>query len=68
MKSRLGAPKAITATAHKLAKIVYNMLKYRKAYIDVGAEYYEKRFRQRVLANLTRRAFQFKLRLVPLEE
>jgi transposase len=68
MKSRLGAPKAITATAHKLAKIVYNMLKYGKAYIDVGAEYYEKRFRQRVLANLTRRASQFKLRLVPVEE
>ncbi len=67
MKARLGAPKAITATAHKLAKIVYNMLKYGKQYVDVGAEYYEQRFRQRVLKNLTRRASQFDLRLVPIE-
>ena len=28
MRARLGAPKAITATAHKLAKLVYRMLKY----------------------------------------
>lgn len=67
MKYRLGAPKAITATAHKLSKIVYNMLKYGSQYIDVGAEYYENEYRQRVLKNLTKRASQFDLRLVPVE-
>ncbi|REJ44513.1 MAG: hypothetical protein DWQ54_03050 [Microcystis flos-aquae TF09] len=28
MKTKLGAPKAVVATAHKLARIVYHMLKY----------------------------------------
>ncbi len=65
MKSRLGAPKAITATAHKIAKIVYNMLKYGKQYVDIGAEYYENEYRQRVLKNLSKRASQFNMNLVP---
>ncbi len=56
LKGRIGAPKAITATAHKLARIVYRMLKYGKAYTDVGVEYYERKYRDRVLNNLRRRA------------
>lgn len=56
MRSRLGAPKAITATAHKIAKLVYRMLKYGCDYVDRGQLYYEKQYRQRVLKNLTRRA------------
>jgi hypothetical protein len=58
MKSRLGAPKAITATAHRLAKIVYNLLKHGKKYVDQGAAAYESQFRQRSLDNLRRRAKQ----------
>jgi transposase len=65
MRARLGGPKAITATAHKLAKIVYNMLRYGKPYVDVGADYYERQYRQRVLKNLARRAAQFGLSLTP---
>jgi transposase len=56
MKARLGAPKAITATAHKLAKIFYNMLRYGRKYVDRGVQYYEEQYRQRVIANLKRRA------------
>jgi len=66
IKGRLGAPKAITATAHKMAKIVYNMLKYGKAYVDVGADYYERQYRERVVKNLARRAAQLGLCLAPL--
>ena len=51
-KARLGAPKAITATAHKLARLVYMMLKQGTAYVDAGQEYYEKRCRGRVVQNL----------------
>ena len=40
-KAHLGAPKAITATAHKLARLVYSMLRYGQEYVDAGAEYYE---------------------------
>jgi hypothetical protein len=34
MKGRLGTPKAITATAHKLARIIYHLLRERVAYDD----------------------------------
>ncbi len=40
-KAQLGAPKAITATAHKLARLIYSMLRYGREYLDAGAEYYE---------------------------
>ncbi|MDD3816147.1 MAG: IS110 family transposase, partial [Desulfocapsaceae bacterium] len=43
-RSRLGAPKVITATAHKLARRVYTMLKHGTAYVDAGQEYYEERY------------------------
>ena len=56
MRARLGAPKAITATAHKLAKLVYRMLRYGMGYVDSGQEYYENQYRQRVIKHLTKRA------------
>lgn len=56
LRARLGAPKANTAVAHKLARIFYNMLKHRSAYIDVGQDYYETRYRDRVIQGLQRRA------------
>jgi len=65
MRARLGGPKAITATAHKLAKIVYNMLRYGKKYVDVGVDYYEKQYRERVFKNLAKRAAQFGFALTP---
>jgi hypothetical protein len=48
-RARLGAPKAITAMAHKLARIVYRMLKYGQAYVDKGMESYEQKYRQQQL-------------------
>ena len=56
MRARLGAPKAITATAHKLAKLVYRMLKYGMDYVDSGQQYYENQHRERVIKNLAKRA------------
>jgi hypothetical protein len=55
-RARLGAPKAITATAHKLARLVYSMLKHGSAYVDVGQKHYEERYRSRVIQNLKRKA------------
>ena len=43
------APKAVTATAHKLTKLVYSMLRYGQAYVDAGAEYYESQYHHRAL-------------------
>lgn len=66
MKAKHGAPKANTATAHKLARIVYHMLKYREPYADPGASYYEEQYRQRTLRNLKRKANKFGMQLVPI--
>jgi len=56
LKARLGAPKAITAAAHKLAVIIYNMLKNGVEYIETGQDYYETQYRDRLVKNLNRRA------------
>ena len=65
-KAQLGAPKAITATAHKLARIIYSMLKYGQKYVDACAEYYERQYRQRALSSTKRRAAQLGYMLVPI--
>ena len=67
-KAQKGAPKAITATAHKIARIFYNMLKYGTEYVDLGQEYYEQRYQDRVVANLKRKAKQFGFELVNIKE
>lgn len=67
MRARLGAPGAITATAHKLARIIYSMLRYGMPYVDVGQGAYEQQYRDRVLKNLQRNARAFGWTLVPLE-
>ncbi|HAU1694754.1 TPA: IS110 family transposase [Legionella pneumophila] len=59
LKSRLGAPKATTATAHKLAVIIYSMIKTRSEYHEVGQDYYEKQYRERMVKNLSLRAKTF---------
>lgn len=64
LKSRLGPAKAITATAHKLAKIIYNMLKQGVGYQEVGQTYYEEQYRERVLRNLKRKADELGFELV----
>ena len=55
-RAQLGAPKAITATAHKIARIIYFMLKNKTDYRDPGADYYEEQHRQRAIATLKRKA------------
>ncbi len=55
-KTHLGAPKAITATAHKLARIINATLKYGQEYSDAGVEYYETQYRHRMLRAAKRRA------------
>jgi len=43
LRARLGAPKAITAMAHMLARLVYRMLRYGEQYVDKGMKYYEEK-------------------------
>jgi hypothetical protein len=67
MRARQGAPGAITATAHKLARIIYAMLKEKRPYQDLGADHYEQHYRQRVLRNLTRQAARLGFHLEPTQ-
>lgn len=56
MRAKLGAPKAITAAAHKLARIVYHMLSTREAYDEAILKKHEGRFRARAEARLRAQA------------
>jgi transposase len=67
MKARLGAPKAITATAHKLACLIYRLLRFGTEYVDHGQDYYERRYQGRVVSNLIRRARELGYTLVKNE-
>ena len=67
-KAQMGAPKAITATAHKLARLIYSMLRYGQEYVDAGAEYYESQYQQRALRAAKRRAAQLGYQLVPIPD
>jgi transposase len=56
MKARLGSKQAIVATAHKIARAFYHMLKHRTPFHDLGGDEYERRARERELKNLEKRA------------
>ena len=60
-------PEAVTATAHKLARIIYAMLKNQTEYRDPDEGYYEERARQRAIKNLERKAKKLGLKVVPLD-
>ena len=55
-RSRLGAPKAITAAAHKLARIVYYLMRYGVAYMQQTEAAYAEQVRERLEKQLRRRA------------
>jgi transposase len=63
-RSKLGAPKAITAMAHKLAVLVYRMLRWGQEYVDKGLQYYEERNREQQIHLLKKRAAKLGLLVV----
>jgi len=67
-RARLGVPKAITATAHKLSRLIYAMFTKGADYVDAGQEYYEVRYRSRVAQNKKRKAREFAFEWVALKE
>jgi len=66
MKARLGTPKAITATAHKLARLVYSLLQHGSAYVQQGLDAYEAQYRERKVTAMARQAKALGYTLVPL--
>jgi transposase len=67
MKGRLGPPKAITATARKLAILIYRMLKYGTEYVDRGQQAYEQQYQERLLQSLRKHARQMGYEIVNIQ-
>jgi len=65
MRAKLGAPKAITAAAHKLARIVYHLLTTKEAYDDSVFANAEERYRKRSENRLKAQAQALGFTLVP---
>jgi len=68
MKSRLGPAAANTATARKLACLIYHLLKYREPYIDVDRLLYEERLQRCRVARLKKLATELGFDLVETKQ
>ena len=55
-KSQLGPMQALVATAHKIARTVYHLLKFKTPYQEIGANAYEQKYQERELAHLRKKA------------
>lgn len=64
--ARMDKPRANTATAHKLARMVYFMLTRGEAFVDRGQQHYEEQQRQRSIAALKRRAAALGFQINPM--
>ena len=63
--ARLGKGKAITATAHKLARLIYAMLTQGSEYVEQSQAQYEAKFQERTLKYLQQKAKAMGFNLVP---
>lgn len=64
LRTRLGAPKAITAMARKLACLFYRLITKGSAYVDKGVAYHDRRYREQQIRLLTKKAQQLGLQVV----
>jgi hypothetical protein len=65
LKARLGPAKAITAVAHKIAVIIYHMIKNKKSYQEMGSGYYDELHRNRAIKNLEKFASRLGFEVSP---
>ena len=66
--ARMDKPRAVTACAHKLARLIYTMVTKGEEYVDQGEARYEERYREKVVRSLSRKASQLGFQLVPMPE
>ena len=64
LKYRLGAPKAIIATARKIAVIYYRMIRFKMEYRDIGAEKYEAKYKTDQIKYIEKKAQTLGFKLV----
>ena len=65
LRARIGPAQAMVATAHKIARIFYYMLRDKRPYEHISAQRYEEQFRAREVKNLQRKAAQLGFTLTP---
>ena len=68
IKAKCGAPKAITATARKIAVIFYSMLTRGTEYVERGLTYYDEQYKERLLRGLQKRAHDLGMIIVPASQ
>jgi transposase len=66
IRSRIGGLGAVKATAHKLACLVYRMLKYGQEYVTQSMEEYEAKVKANIFKSLKRKAAALGFQLSPL--
>jgi transposase len=64
-RARIGEAQAVVATAHKIARIFYHLLKHREAFQPQSVADYEVMLRDRQLTHLKRKAARLGMTLVP---
>jgi transposase len=67
LKAKLGAPKAIVAMAHHLARLIYRMIKNGADYVDKGVAAYEARYRAQRIVWLKKQAKELNFELTELK-
>lgn len=67
LRSKLGAPKAIVAMAHHLARLIYRMIKNGQEYVDKGMEVYEAKYRAQRIKWIKKQAKELNMELVELQ-
>lgn len=68
MKARCGVPKAITATANKIARMIYSIIRNKKPYNESEFQDNEIRYQERAKAKLKRQALELGFELIPINE
>jgi transposase len=68
MKARMGPAAANTATARKLATVIYHLLKYKEEYIDVDRLVYEEKFRRHRVSRLRRQAHELGYEIAEIKQ
>ena len=68
LAARMDKPRAVTACAHKLARLIYTLLTKGEEYVDQGQAQYEECYRQRAVMTLTKKAQQLGFQLIPVAE
>lgn len=65
IKARSGGQQAVTATAHKIARIYFAMLTKGTSYVELGQQAYEQQYKQRRIDHLKRQAKSLGFQLLP---